>query len=63
LSALKDEKTEFRHWEKALLSIGPLIKKKSIGLNILGIEILETLIFLEERFKIDNFRVIYFLFF
>nr|CAD2169388.1 unnamed protein product [Meloidogyne enterolobii] len=56
LSALKDEKTEFRHWEEALLSIGPLIKKKSIGLNILGIEILETLIFLEERFKLDNFR-------
>ncbi|CAK5030112.1 unnamed protein product [Meloidogyne enterolobii] len=60
LSALKDEKTEFRHWEEALLSIGPLIKKKSIGLNILGIEILETLIFLEERFKLDNFRNIKF---
>uniref|UniRef100_A0A915LID7 Telomere length regulation protein conserved domain-containing protein n=1 Tax=Meloidogyne javanica TaxID=6303 RepID=A0A915LID7_MELJA len=56
LVALKDEKTEFKHWEEALLSIGPLIKKKSIGLNILGIQILETLIFLEERFKIDNFR-------
>ncbi|CAK5084116.1 unnamed protein product [Meloidogyne enterolobii] len=56
LVTLKDEKTEFKHWEEALLSIGPLIKKKSIGLNILGIEILETLIFLEERFKIDNFR-------
>ncbi|KAL7072674.1 hypothetical protein ACQ4LE_007870 [Meloidogyne hapla] len=55
LFALKNEKTEYKRWEEALNSIGPMIKKKSIGLNILGIEILETLIFLEERFNINNF--------
>lgn len=55
---LRSEKEDWKKWELALKII-PLkfINEETLGLDVLAIELIELILFLEDRFNIKNFTV------
>lgn len=56
IEALRCEK-ECQNWEAAFKAIPDMIKRKSLGLDILSAELFETLLFMENRFNTPDFSV------
>lgn len=54
---LRSEKEDWKKWEAALKIIPKKIEQEALGLDVLAIELLETILFLEDRFNTANFGV------
>jgi hypothetical protein len=57
IDTLRSEKEDPERWEAALNELPGMVQRRALGLDVLAVELLETALFLEDRFKTPNFKV------